>query len=124
VPQGVPTHRPRWMDAVTPKSNPKRSPEDADWAKFLRGPAWKKFSQWFRDCHPYCWMCQATGHMRPTQHVHHLRGHDVHDPFNSDFLYPLCRSCHSRVTAWERAGKTVEYPPRQPAFNDEGFHYA
>lgn len=78
----------------------------------LRGSTrWRNYRAWFVARHPMC--CNPfgiAGHLRGTQDVHHIvEVQDAPDRLcDESNTVPLCRECHARVSALERAGRQAE----------------
>jgi hypothetical protein len=111
----VPTHRPKQSSIPVHKPRPAaRSAEDAAWKAWIDGSVWKRMREFYRRRHPWCEWCASLGIHEPMVDVHHTRGHDPAYRLDATTLYSLCKSCHGRITAMERAGTEIVYPARQP----------
>ena len=73
----------------------RRDPE----TKKRYGGNWIKIRTAFLAAHPLCEVCQQHGRLTPATEVHHIK--DLSDGGTHDYtnLMPLCKSCHSQITA-------------------------
>ena len=72
-----------------------RTPE----AKKRYGYQWRKLRAFFLAQNPLCEMCKRQGKFTAATEVHHVK--PLADGGSNDFenLMPLCKSCHSKITA-------------------------
>ncbi len=63
------------------------------------GYRWRKIRASFLSINPLCEMCKREGRYINATEVHHIK--PLADGGTNDFdnLMPLCKSCHSRITA-------------------------
>ena len=126
MPSRVPQYKPPHARLPLPVRKPvrPRSEDAAAWKRFIDSRPWKKLSAWYRKMRPACeWCLSAHDILVPVAEVHHMRGHDPEFALDPEWLYGLCKSCHSRVTLAERRGQAIEYPPR-PDQGDMDVGYA
>ena len=72
-----------------------RTPE----AKKRYNYQWRKLRAFFIARNPFCEMCKRQGKFTAATEVHHIK--PLADGGTNDFenLMPLCKSCHSKITA-------------------------
>lgn len=70
------------------------------------GRRWRVASREFLDEHPLCKTCGADGRTAAAEVVDHIQPHrgDAGLFWDSGNWQPLCKRCHDRKTAAERAG--------------------
>lgn len=80
-------------------------------AKRLRNSTrWQALRAGFRARNPLCFLCNAAGHTRAGQQVHHVEPL-IERPdlaFTETNLRNLCCSCHARIESLDAAGKHAE----------------
>ncbi len=82
-----------------------RSPE----VKKRYGWQWQKVRRAFLAKHPLCEMCEKEHRLTKATEVHHILPLAAGGTSDEDNLMPLCKVCHSRITAktggrWSRGG--------------------
>lgn len=116
MPSAPKRHRPRWMPTRAQQqaaydARRKSDPGLALAAELRSSTRWRKYRAWFVARYPMC--CnpfKIAGHLRGTQDVHHIvEVQDAPDRLcDESNTVPLCRECHARVSALERAGRQAE----------------
>ena len=73
---------------------------------------WNQMSTAFLAQHPTCVCCMASFNLViPAAHVDHIRPlrYWPELKYDPDNFQPLCISCHSRKSAWERKGMILDF---------------
>lgn len=79
----------------------------------LNSAAWGKLRRAVLADEPLCRMCKAQGLIEPATEVDHMAG--AWDN-RRESLQPLCKSCHSKKTAAEMAGR-----PMRQGCDEQGY---
>ena len=62
---------------------------------------WRKISKLFLANNPLCADCKKAGRLTPATETHHIVPVEEGGSDRDDNLYPLCKSCHSRISITE-----------------------
>ncbi|MGP0062053.1 MAG: hypothetical protein ACLQGP_00440 [Isosphaeraceae bacterium] len=115
MPGRIPTFKRRSV----PTLQPKRSPDAAEWRRFIGSATWKRCRASFVAKVGFCEFCLFFRNVLvPVEHVHHERGNDPQHALDHGYLWGACHSCHSRITLAEQRGQRIEYPTSRPVQPD------
>jgi len=88
---------------------------------FYRSPEWRMFRKYILAQTPLCELCIDKDRLNPATEIHHKV--DIIDRpelrLDMNNLQPLCKSCHSEITAQHSSGSEKNMSPVQLKWTDE-----